>query len=56
MSSDDEDYGWTSMVDRLIIDRVSGKHLDIFDEPHVSLMGEKLRRHLANLAINPVLA
>ncbi len=50
-----EDYGWTSLVDRLIIDRVPGNHLEIFDEPNVSQMADKLRRHLAKLTPSPML-
>ena len=46
-----EDYGWTSMVDRLAIDRVTGNHLEIFEEPNVSSMADKLRRHLSNLSV-----
>jgi amino acid adenylation domain-containing protein len=50
-----EDYGWTSQVDRLIIDRVSGNHLEIFDEPNVSQMADKLRKHLSKLTPSPAL-
>lgn len=41
-----EDYGWTPLVDRLLIEHITGDHLDIFDEPHVSAMVKKLRPHL----------
>jgi thioesterase domain-containing protein len=44
-----EDYGWSSLVDKLVVDRVPGKHLEIFDEPNVSIMAEKLKRHLEEL-------
>ena len=44
-----EDYDWTSLVERLIIEHVPGAHLDIFDEPNVSIMAEQLRKHLDEL-------
>jgi thioesterase domain-containing protein/acyl carrier protein len=51
-----EDYDWTPMVRRLLIERVPGKHLDIFDEPNVSIMADKLRRRLEELVSPPLLA
>ncbi len=45
-----EDYGWTSLVDKLVIERVPGNHLEIFDEPNVTIMADHLRNRLDELA------
>ena len=50
-----EDYHWTSFVDRLVVDRVPGKHLDIFDEPNVGVMASLLRRRLDELVPQQIL-
>ncbi len=41
-----EDYGWTPLVGEITIDRISGNHLDIWDDPHVTRVGQTLRRRL----------
>ena len=44
-----EDYGWSSMVDRLMVERVPGNHLEIFDEPNVTIMANYLRKRLEEI-------
>lgn len=48
-----EDYDWTPLVDKLVINHVPGKHLEIFDEPNVSIMADKMRHRLDEI-LSPV--
>lgn len=44
----DATYGWSHLANgSLEIEVVSGNHFTMFDEPHVSLLAQKLRVHLA---------
>ena len=51
-----EDYGWSSLVDKLFIERVPGNHLEIFDEPNVSVMADHLRRRLEEIGSRLMIA
>ncbi len=44
-----DDYNWSELVPNLIIDRVPGPHLEIFDEANVGIMAEKLSHRLKEL-------
>jgi aspartate racemase len=47
------DYGWSALVEELLIERIPGRHLEIFDEPHVAVLAQKLERNLLRLADTP---
>lgn len=50
-----QDYDWTPLVPQLAIEHVTGKHLEIFDEPHVSQMAALMRRRLTQLQPQPII-
>ena len=39
-------YGWRSLVPTVVIERISGNHIDILDMPHVADLASRLSRHL----------
>lgn len=41
-------YGWRSLLPRLTIERVPGKHMDILEPPHVEVLAAAMRPHLAD--------
>ena len=42
----DPQYGWGQLANRLEIHEVPGNHIDMFLEPNVDVMAEKLRECL----------
>lgn len=41
-------YGWRSLVPTVVIERISGNHIDILDMPHVADLARRLSRHLSS--------